>query len=100
MNAIGPGDWVECVSNQVAGCAPQTKLVVGRVYLVTKVGVTPPRDPYPNVPWVRLREVKEDPRRWGFRAEWFRPIYRPREELIEQLLQPVSETVRDLVSAD
>lgn len=96
MSAIGPGDFVECICNQVAGCWPQDKLVVGRVYRVTKVGLTPPNDIYPDVPWVRLEGVQEDPRRWGFRAEWFRPIYRPNPGLIASLKQPAPDAVRDL----
>jgi hypothetical protein len=95
---IGPGDWVECVSNRgVYGAV--TQLRVGAVYRVVAVGVTPPEDEFPNVPWVRLESAPLRPGKIGFRASLFRPIYRPKSDLIEALKQPAPAGVRELEDA-
>jgi hypothetical protein len=85
---IGPGDWVECVCNRLPTTLPPRGLVVGRVYQVEACGVTPASDSEPNVAWVRLVSPVCDPRKWGYRAEWFRPVYIQDERLIEGLKVP------------
>jgi hypothetical protein len=91
---IGVGDIVECVVNRLPTTLPPRGLVVGSTYRVTAVGVTPRGDSEPGVPWVRLAEVAVRPDRWGFRASWFKHIYRPRADLIESLLHKASEPER------
>jgi len=71
---IGKGDWVECVANRLPTTLPPRGLVVGRVYRVEAAGVTPDTDSDPGVPWVRLVDCPSDPRKWGYRAAWFRPV--------------------------
>jgi hypothetical protein len=75
--AIGPGDWVECICNRLPTTLPPIGLVVGRTYQVDAAGVTPDDDSQPGVPWVRLVGVLDRGDRWGFRASWFRPIAAP-----------------------
>lgn len=72
--SIGPGAWVECVRNRLPTTLPPRGLVVGRQYMVSAAGVTPPDDAEPGVPWVRLVGVPGNPRKWGFRAAWFRLV--------------------------
>lgn len=95
--AIGPGDFVECVSVRTERGYLGARLTVGRVYVVEAAGVTPPGDTIPNVPWVRLVGVVSDPKTWGFRAALFRPIYRPRADFIEALKQPTPARTREVV---
>lgn len=101
---IGPGDWVEYVGGPdewSTGSYPNhwgTSLVIGNIYCVQ--GIVPGelfedgRDAlelcgcnftYPN----------------GDRECWdagrFRPIYRPKSELIHHLQQPAPDAVRELV---
>ena len=89
---IGPGDWVECVQNRLPTTAPPVGLVVGRVYRVEAAGVTPPDDREPNIAWVRLEGARCRDDRWGFRAAWFRPVYRPDASLIAGLKVPARKT--------
>lgn len=84
---IGPGDWVECVATSVDfGFRP------GQIYRCTgappkvlpcktcgkeHTGLTLSQAPAPR------------PATWLWPICCFRPIYRPKSELIEQLKQPV-----------
>lgn len=94
---IGPGDWVECVDgSRVSRCPdcdwlPESWPVEGLVYRVVDVGVN-----LFGESWVELAEFREiDPS--GLVVAWdvdrFRPIYRPKESLIQTLLEPVDEMV-------
>lgn len=85
---IGPGDWVECVQNRHPTTLPPRGLIVGRCYMVSAAGVTPAHDVQPGVPWVRLVGVPDPAPKWGYRAAWFRPVYRPKADLIESLKAP------------
>ncbi len=96
MSAIGPGDFVECVD--VGGWgdfvwdhgeAP----TLGAIYTVRSV-ITD----HMGGDALLLNELERTPRAkafWGGEigyAPWrFRPIYRPKSSLIEQLKRPVSE---------
>lgn len=83
MTAIGPGDWVECV----AIVAPEeggvrAGFVVGELYCVIEVinhsdGV--PGLEFSNAPPSGVG---------GWHSEYFRPIYRPKADLIESLKTP------------
>lgn len=86
---IGPGDWVECVDTR-----DSPVVVLHAIYLVEDTAW------HRDIPCLILRGVVS-PR--GFRkvrADCFRPIYRPKSELIEQLKQPAPDAVRELISAD
>lgn len=89
---IGPGDWVECVENRLATTAPPLGLVVGRIYRVEAIGVTPPDDRCPDVAYLRLVGCPPRPGKLGFRAAWFRPVRRPgKSTLIRDLLTKAPE---------
>lgn len=88
-DAIGPGDWVECIRNRLPHTLPPIGLVVGRVYQVEAAGVTPPNDSEPGVAWLRVTGAICRKDRWGFRAEWFRP----------GVLPAATEQLRELVTA-
>lgn len=100
MSAIGPGDWVECVNhpaeNQVFS------IEVGQIYRVLEVGVyeSLPQDAstqqYDGLPVVFVYPRRAQ-RRGEFGQWWvynghlvsrFRPIYRPKADLIESLKAP------------
>lgn len=88
---IGPGDYVECIQNRLPTTLPPRGIVVGRIYRVTDTGVTPPDDKEPNKAWLRVDGAECRPDRWGFHAEWFRPVYKPQASLIQSLKQPAPE---------
>lgn len=102
MSAIGPGDWVECVDDSPPRCVndfgPDLKVgvvVLHRMYCVDEID-----EPTEEVPELGLWFADEDSVRIdgdGYDRSWaadrFRPIYRPRADLIESLLQPLSEHV-------
>lgn len=88
--AIGKGDWVECIND---GGMPQV-VRIGAIYLVERVGDAPKS----GVPCLMLRgvchpTVRTDSGRW-VRAEYFRPIYRPKPELLESLLRKADEPLK------
>jgi hypothetical protein len=81
---IGPGDWVECVDARQRPEAPLPPLglTVGKLYLVEGVGE------WGGFLGVVLRDVRSWHPSGGYRADHFRPIYRPKADLIEQLKAP------------
>jgi len=92
MGAIGPGDFVECVdlSPNASGRAPRI-LVLGGVYRVDSVGMsTHPKQP--NEPavffWPPRTKQPNGLLHNGFAVWRFRPIYRPKQDLIESLKAP------------
>lgn len=106
MSAIGPGDWVECLHN-----GTYTRFRAGALYCVSEVmpgpdcgcevcgqrhgGIRLHGMPLPHdYPERRLRA-----RNW-WPACRFRPIYRPKASIIEQLKQPAPDAVRELIAAD
>lgn len=94
MSAIGPGDWVECIN---ASPKPGTRKVdwrgptieVGKLYRVTAAFVDGTGAPVILVGWERVKATRENGFRCGYHVDRFRPVYRPRTDLIESLLQPV-----------
>lgn len=92
MGEIGKGDWVECVDASCRGYGdwePGAQPVEGALYTVEDVfdGL--------DGPTIDLREIKRGPlalmfwgRRVGYGVDRFRPIYRPKSELIESLKAP------------
>jgi hypothetical protein len=105
VNAIGPGDWVECAQvgpievrgYGVVSSNGTPSLSIGALYQVEAL-LGP--DAWGD-DWLLLvgRRCPANTR-GAYRVRRFRPVYRRREDLIQQLMQPVSLTVRDLVSAD
>lgn len=96
MSAIGPGDFVECVdaTSGPGAWMPGEAPVVGAIYTVERVFVNGW-----GIESLHLRELKRHPGSvafWGggplgYNIKRFRPIYRPKSSLIEQLKRPVSE---------
>lgn len=78
MSAIGPGDFVECVDDAPdEGRAPL--VVKGAIYEVSGV-FDGPYGPY-------LTLAGMDPSPYpGWFLHRFRPVYRPKQELIQSLL--------------
>lgn len=81
MSAIGPGDFVECVSRSANF---PDRLADGAIYSVR--AVVP--GPFKNSDFgVHLREVDNaNPNGWS--NHLFRPVYRPKQELIQSLKAP------------
>ena len=105
-SAIGPGDWVECCPKTYRDTPPANCKVVrgawpqqGAIYQVREVGCRTGTD----VPALRLVGIvvahPYEPDCW-WDVVYFRPIYRPKSSIIEQLKQPISEPVRELLPID
>ena len=95
---IGPGDWVECVDASPCSMYGPPPLTVGALYRVERI-----REFEPEVidGWcLWLVGVRANSPEGAFGGGRFRPIYRPKSSIIEQLKQPVSEPIRDLIAAD
>lgn len=94
MSAIGPGDWVECVdvTSDVAGTGHDWQgervPVEGQIYQVSDAWVDCDGYSVILVGWERDRAARDWGRRCGFAIERFRPIYRPKADLIESLKTP------------
>jgi hypothetical protein len=109
MGAIGPGDLVECIVECHEGspgimahwlCG--ARIDKGRVYTVARV-VSGVPDNFgiisdgliltdPETHWPTL-ELNGGVGAWA--AEHFRPIYRPKAELLESLLRKTDEPVKE-----
>lgn len=89
-NAIGPGDYIECIETWHAFDGPS--VFKGRVYLCTEVGFGCVCPSCGQEAWVDVAEVPPSPD-----LAWcvclFRPIYRPSEsQFLERLMDvPVSK---------
>lgn len=96
MSAIGPGDWVECVDASGAnngGMFDGGFLVAGRVYQVRALSTLTGGAPGVKLvgqPDIHLKTGK----RGSYSVTRFRPIYRPKADLIERLMQPIDEPVK------
>lgn len=92
MDAIGPGDWVECVDNVPHIPTPiggLERLVVGSLYTVKSVYL------WARLPMVVLHEVRSDATCGGYQASHFRPIRSDTSSL--QRLLTVDTDVREPV---
>ncbi len=95
MDAIGPGDFVECISEDM-----DDGLRFGAVYQVTEIMA---EDHYPCNCHFRIGQgglrLKELPTRED--QAWcvynFRPIYRPKSEFIESLKIPLDAEILENV---
>ncbi len=79
---IGPGDFVECVRDGPNKWGMPSWLKAGTIYRVRKVLITT-LFLYPSAALPRPRP--------GYKIDRFRPIYRPKAEIIQGLLQPIKE---------
>jgi hypothetical protein len=80
---IGPGDWVECVKTM-----GHPAVTLHALYLVEALA-----DWY-GLPCLILAGVVNEHGHRRVRADCFRPIYRPKSEIIEALKTPVTRTPR------
>lgn len=88
---ISPGDWVEYVGSDDPNAISMNLLVRGSVYQVARLVQARGLDGGLH-PALILRGVSRGA--WTIKA--FRPIYRPKQELIEQLkAPPKQEPVRE-----
>lgn len=105
MSAIGPGDWVECIQTVDEGVLDARLLGGGRIYkgrLYCVEAIMEGADE--NGDWdigLRLTDpethrTQADGTPGGWCVDLFRPIYRPRTDLIETLKQPAPDAVRAL----
>lgn len=89
MTAFGPGDWVECVDDGARdGYPPPPHLYRGSVWVVERV--------FLDVGDVIVCRLQSYPHHLidnhaGWNINRFRPIYRPKADLIERLMQPVPD---------
>jgi len=87
---IGPGDWVEALITFDDG---ECRVVAGHAYRVTGMHEGEEPDDCAHCgpgcahPVLDLAEFPPDPE-YGWCASIFRPIYRPRADLIESLKTP------------
>lgn len=105
MSAIGSGDWVECI-----GCDDRKTVVVPRKSVTIKGLGYPQRGMLYQVREARVYHTPEGPddglRLFGivasisghpdawWSARGFRPIYRPKADLLASLMQPAPELER------
>jgi hypothetical protein len=102
MSAIGPGDWVEFLGDRPGTAGPARlvgKLEVGRLYVVRALkrgwdalagGVSE------GVQLVGVYGYHADGAEGAWHPALFRPVYRPREDLIATLLEPLPAEVREV----
>lgn len=95
MGAIGPGDWVERLpgknENVFESASGRSGVVVGGVYRVREVleAAEPGGGRVPALRLCGIVALAKDGREGAFRASNYRPIYRPKADLIETLMTPV-----------
>jgi len=94
MSAIGPGDWVECVS---VDSENDYGLRVGAIYQVERVatGRTLAGIITTGLLLHGMNYTGWTGARVGYLPERFRPLYRPKADLIERLMQPIDEPVKE-----
>lgn len=97
-NDIGPGDWVEYIGKPEGytspkGSSPSSRYTIGGLYCVRETGRLCADGA--GRPWRSMR-LAGDPYYWpdgtpmSVPVAAFRPVYRPRADLIERLMQPVA----------
>ena len=93
MSAIGPGDFVECVDASPTRGGWPVPFVAGAVYLVERLHVYSDAWACAGAIAVVIRGCPnpynggED----GWNPGRFAPVYRPKQSLILDLLQPIKE---------
>lgn len=95
MDAIGPGDWVECVNiGDVPGSAgnvwcPDDRLQLGAVYRISDLWVNRARHPVVLVGWERPEASIRFGYRCGYHVARFRPLKSDITSLEKLLTEPV-----------
>ena len=94
MSALGPGDFVECVDASdaihiILRDRHSVPLVVGAVYRVREIDTTPTLDGEDGVVLWGIEMAAGGGWSRSFRISRFRPLYRPKADLIESLKTPV-----------
>ena len=97
MSSIGPGDWVECIDDY--GIVPPLNLLsFGKLYRVFRVESDQGKG------CLYIHDCKDGglvlfdiPTSHSYCVHRFRPIHRPSEGLIEQLLLPLPKDDLELV---
>jgi hypothetical protein len=83
---IGRGDFVECIAALEHPLAPKASLTLGRIYRVSWVGTGVNLE---GKPGVAIKVVGDGlPVGCAWKAAQFRRLYRPKSEIIRNLLQP------------
>lgn len=94
MDAIGPGDWVECIDATPPAVDCIGQLTLGALYCVYDADTDCLRgegccacgiSQWVQVEGLPIHEIE------AWCAHRFRPIYRPKSEVIEALKQPAPE---------
>lgn len=106
MSAIGPGDWVECVDGgawrdglKLPARHEGRPIVPRHVYQVREVIIgRGANGPEPGLRFVGIRAFNDAGLEGGWPMAGFRPIYRPREDLIQTLLQPLPADVEQVTA--
>lgn len=79
-----PGDYVECIRSPFAArftCSPAWP-APGSIYVVRSIE---PCDIGPCIKLVGIEATDNTGQEWAFNPIYFRPVYRPKAELIESL---------------
>lgn len=93
MSAIGPGDWVEWLgypNGHAGNTHVASSLQRGCIYCVTEIGrfcQTADGTIWPSIRVSGVSTHDADGIPVSYPVAGFRPIYRPKSELIEQLLR-------------
>jgi hypothetical protein len=88
VSAIGPGDFVEIIRLAAPGRGVGISGRLGQVLRVRGCGVWSVN----GQAWLTFTDMPDPPAPYpGWDATSFRPIYRPDQSLISDLLQPVKE---------
>lgn len=102
VDPIGVGDWVECVDDSGT---PDTawldihRIYRGSIYRVSDAWTDAWGDPVILVGWERESANRCFGHRCGYWVHRFRPIYHPKQELIESLKVPAKRTRKREVAA-
>lgn len=97
MTAIGPGDWVELFSfYRGRGLPSNSGLTLGMLFQVERiVEVDDLEGGVVDGAWLAGYHWPHSAVRPACPLECLRPIYRPKADLVERLMQPVDESVRE-----
>lgn len=86
MGDIGVGDWVELIEIDTSKGPSHGVWNVGSIYQVESCGE------YNGVGWITcVRMPKSSHPTGGWLMSSFRPIYRPKENLFNELLESIKE---------
>lgn len=99
MSAIGPGDWVELIGPKGVTSPVCPEFVGGGLYCVEELVWTASCRVCGSKEHAGLHIVGKPRTKHGWAGCIWRPIYRPKSELIEILKQPAPDAVHELEDA-